>query len=82
VVLALDATLTAERVLTGTANQVILTDNGANSTIVLSLPQNIDTGATVLFSEVDATTANFADLIITSSIYFDPAAFFNNSIVN
>lgn len=32
-----DATLTGERSLTGTANQVVVTDNGANSTVVLSL---------------------------------------------
>lgn len=32
-----DATLTAERALTGTASQLVVTDNGANSTVVLSL---------------------------------------------
>lgn len=40
VVLALDATLTQERVLTGTANQIVVTDNGAGSTVVLSLDSN------------------------------------------
>lgn len=47
ITLAVDGTLTAERVLTGTANQIILTDNGAGSTLVLSLPQNFDTAAIV-----------------------------------
>jgi len=35
--------LTAERALTGTANQIVITDNGANSTVVLSLPATIQT---------------------------------------
>lgn len=50
VTLATDATLTQERVLTGTANQVIITDNGAGSTVVLSLPQSIHTGASPTFT--------------------------------
>lgn len=50
VTLATDATLTNERVLTGTANQVIITDNGAGSTVVLSLPQSIHTGASPTFT--------------------------------
>ena len=43
VVLAADVTLTDERVLAGTANQVILTDGGAGGAITLSLPQDIAT---------------------------------------
>jgi hypothetical protein len=46
VTLAVDATLTAERVLTGTANQITITDGGAGSTVTLALPQDYDTGAT------------------------------------
>lgn len=42
---AADATLTGERTLTGTANQVVVTDGGANSTLTLSAPQNLDTAA-------------------------------------
>ena len=49
VTLGLNAGLDAERVLTGTTNQVIITDNGANGTIVLSLPQNIHAAATPTF---------------------------------
>ena len=50
VTLATNGTLTSERVLTGTANQIALTDNGAGSTVVLSAPQNIHTGASPTFS--------------------------------
>lgn len=46
VTLALDGDLSAERTLAGTANQITLTDGGANSTITLALPQDYDTGAT------------------------------------
>lgn len=45
VTLAASTTLTNERVLTGTANQIVVTDNGAGSTVVLSTPQDLDTGA-------------------------------------
>jgi len=44
------AGLSAERALTGTANQIIVTDNGANSTVVLSTPQDIHTGAIPTFA--------------------------------
>ncbi len=39
VTLAHNAGLTADRVLTGTANQVIVTDNGLHTTVTLSTPQ-------------------------------------------
>jgi hypothetical protein len=58
VTLGTDATLTSERVLTGTANQVVLTDNGAGSTIVLSLPQSIATSSTVQFGKMGVGQAN------------------------
>lgn len=35
-----DATLTSERALTGTANQISITDNGTNNTVVLSIATN------------------------------------------
>lgn len=50
-----EATCDSERVLTGTANQVIVTDNGADSTVVLSLPQSIATTSDVTFDDVIAT---------------------------
>lgn len=43
VTLTTDATLTAERVLTGTANRVTITDNGAGSTVVLDVGSNVYT---------------------------------------
>ena len=51
-----DGTLTAERALTGTPNQAIITDNGAGSTVVISLPQNIHTGASPTFDGMNLTT--------------------------
>jgi len=46
VTLAVNGTLTAERVLTGTANQITITDGGAGTTVTLSIPSaailNID----------------------------------------
>ena len=50
-----DGTLTSERSLTGTANQVVVTDNGAGSTIVLSTPQDIATSSDVTFGQVSVT---------------------------
>lgn len=52
VTLSVNATLTNERVLTGTSNQVIVTDNGAGSTVVLSTPQNIGIASTPQFASV------------------------------
>lgn len=50
VVLSSNATLTNERILTGTVNQIVVTDNGAGNTVVLSTPQNIHTAATPIFA--------------------------------
>lgn len=58
VTLATDVTLTDERVLTGTANQITITDNGAGSTVVLSTPQNIHTAANVQFATATLTGSN------------------------
>ena len=58
VTLTTNATLTNERVLTGTANQITLTDNGAGSTIVLSLPQSIATSSTPTFASMTLTAAS------------------------
>lgn len=52
VVVESEASCDSERVLTGTANQVIVTDNGADTTVVLSLPQSIATTSDVTFDEV------------------------------
>lgn len=55
VLLASDPFLPNERVLTGTANQIILTDNGAGSTIVLSTPQNIAPTSSPTFASLTLT---------------------------
>ncbi len=52
VTLATNGTLTSERVLTGTSNQVVVTDGGAGSTVTLSTPQNIHTSATPQFARL------------------------------
>jgi hypothetical protein len=44
------AGLSAERALTGTANQITITDNGAGNNVVLSTPQNIHSAATPTFA--------------------------------
>ena len=56
ITLSTNATLTNERVLTGTSNQVVVTDNGAGSTAVLSTPQNIDAAATPTFAGLTLST--------------------------
>lgn len=50
VVIAVSSLLDNERVLTGTSNQIVVTDNGAGSTVVLSTPQDIHTGASPTFA--------------------------------
>jgi hypothetical protein len=52
VTLSTDGTLTNERVLTGTSNQITVTDGGAGSTVTLSTPQNIHTSATPQFARL------------------------------
>lgn len=73
-VLATDATLTAERVLTGTTDQVILTDAGAGSTLTLSLPQSIATTSTPQFTRLGlgaAADANHTLLLSGGTITTD-----------
>lgn len=67
VTLATDATLTQERVLTGTANQIVITDNGAGSTVVLSTPQNINTGASPTFSGLTLSSLSVAGIVHNSA---------------
>lgn len=47
-----NGTLMDERILTGTANQIIITDNGAGSTIVVSTPQDIATTSSPTFDDL------------------------------
>lgn len=55
VTLSTNGTLSAERVLTGTSNQITVTDNGAGSTVVLSTPQNLHTAADPTFDQLTLT---------------------------
>lgn len=45
---------TNERVLTGTANQISVTDGGAGVAVTLATPQDLHTGASVSFATVSA----------------------------
>ncbi len=72
VTLALDASLSAERVLTGTANQIVITDNGANSTVVLSTPQNIHTAATPAFAGLTIAGTVTPTILFQSTDASDP----------
>lgn len=47
VALATDAGLTAERILTGTANRITVTDGGAKAPVTLSTPQDLHTAAAI-----------------------------------
>lgn len=65
VTLSTSSSLSQERVLTGTANQIIITDGGANGNVTLSLPQNINTGAQPTFAGAILTTG---DTLIANSL--------------
>lgn len=60
VVISLNGTLTNERVITGTTNQINITDGGAGGNVTLATPQNIHTGASPTFTGLTLTglTAN------------------------
>ncbi|MBI4092477.1 MAG: LamG domain-containing protein, partial [Candidatus Kerfeldbacteria bacterium] len=60
VTLATDASLSGERVLTGTSNQITITDGGAGAAVTLSLPQNIHTAATPTFAGLTLSTTPLA----------------------
>lgn len=69
VTLATDATLTVERVLTGTANQITITDNGAGGTVVLSLPQSIDVTSDVTFASLTLEDAYIQSNLANFNIF-------------
>jgi hypothetical protein len=54
-VLSSNGDLTGERILQGTANQILLADTGANGTLTLSLPQSINIGASPEFAGLTLT---------------------------
>jgi hypothetical protein len=72
VTLATDGTLTQERVLTGTASQITVTDGGAGAAVTLSTPQNIATTSTPQFARVGFGAAADASAV----------AYFNGLYVN
>jgi hypothetical protein len=61
VTLATDGTLTSERVLTGSANQVTVTDGGAGNPVTLSTPQDHHTGAVIQYARLGLAVAADAD---------------------
>lgn len=52
VTLSTNGSLSQERVLTGTTNQITITDGGANGNVTLSTPQNLHSTASVRFGTV------------------------------
>lgn len=71
VTLSAAASLSNERVLTGTANQIVLTDAGAGSTLTLSTPQDLDTGATVQFAQLTLTGRLFGTEMSSNPVIGD-----------
>jgi len=69
VTIGTDATLTSERALTGTSNQITVTDGGAGGNVTLSLPQSIHTGATPSFAglTLDGSASTALPLLIYAS---------------
>lgn len=67
VVISASADLTSERVLTGTANQITVTDGGAGANLTLSAPQNIHTGATPQFTRLGLGNAADASLALLAN---------------
>ncbi len=61
IVVSADGTLTNERILTGTANQITVTDGGPGGNIVLSIPAN------AAFSGTNATVTNATITNLTST---------------
>jgi hypothetical protein len=55
VTLATDSSLTNERVLTGTANQITITDNGPGGTVVISLPTSVTLTTLATTTSTDQT---------------------------
>lgn len=65
------AGLSAERALTGTANQITVTDGGANSTVTLSIPSSPTIGGTLTagtFSGSGASLTSIPESAVTSLV--------------
>lgn len=74
VTLSTNATLTNERVLTGTANQITITDNGAGSTVVVSIPAAVTLGTITstslqgIIGNVTPAAGTFTTVTATTSV--------------
>ena len=66
VTLTTSSNLSNERVLTGTANQIVVTDNGAGSTVVLSTPQSIGTGSSPTFTGLTVSGVTASRAVVTN----------------
>ena len=73
VVLGLDGTLSDERVLIGTANQITVTDGGAGGNVTLSTPQNLHTGASPTFAGLTLSSLTSELLKVNGSGVFAEA---------
>lgn len=58
VVLAANGSLSAERILTGTSNQIVIVDSGAGAAVTLSTPQNLHPTASIQFGTVTIGSSN------------------------
>ncbi|HFC76863.1 MAG TPA: hypothetical protein ENJ27_01395, partial [Candidatus Moranbacteria bacterium] len=67
VTLATDTGLDSERVLTGTANQITITDGGANGNVTLSTPQDIATTSSPTFSGITLSGLTAGSAIFTGA---------------
>ena len=67
VVLSANGTLSDERILTGTADQIVVTDNGAGNSVALSLPQSINTTSSPTFNALTVTSIIIGANTITTS---------------
>jgi hypothetical protein len=69
------SSLSAERALTGTANQITITDNGANSTVQIGTVQSIGTSSSPTFAglTVSALTAGRVPVAGTAGLLGDDA---------
>lgn len=76
--LATNPTLTNERVLVGTANQIVLTDGGAGGNLTLSLPQDVATTSTPTFGPLTINgVANTSAITINGATHTASAPLIN-----
>jgi hypothetical protein len=79
VTLSTNSSLTNERVLTGTTNQISIADNGAGSTVVLSTPQDIATTSSPTFEQLTLSSSAPSLNVTSSSTNSTSTVFRSNS---